>query len=74
MPRSKKETEHRINGGMIDAEDEEIVKLFTDDDYDWIGQSIINQNNIWNTFNEDFTEFLHEAIFQKRKEIRGEAS
>lgn len=64
----KEEIESRINTGIYDSDELSLLQTFTVDDYEWICESILSGNYIWNTFSTLVDEYIWEAIFQRRKE------
>lgn len=64
----KDEIDSRINSGVFDNEELSLLEIFTVDDYEWICESILSGDYIWNTFSTLVDEYIHEAIRQRRKE------
>lgn len=58
----------RIGMGIYDDEQLAVLETFTQDDLEWICESILSQDYIWNTVNNLFDDYILEAIYQKRKE------
>ena len=69
----EEEIDSRINTGVYDEEELSLLQTFTVDDYEWICESILSGDYIWNTFSTLLDEYIHEAIRQKRKEREEQA-
>lgn len=69
----KEEIDSRINSGVYDDEELALLGTFDVADYEWIGESILSGDYLWNTFRTLVDEYIWEAIHQRRKEREEEA-